>query len=67
MGTGNKRGTSFALSAEALRLLERLSKSMGIGKASVIEVALRLLSRSEVAGVEPPKSRSRRPKGGAVH
>jgi len=45
-----KRGTSFRISDEGLRLLAELAKSMGISQASVLEIAIRLLAKRE--GVE---------------
>jgi hypothetical protein len=40
-----KHATSFQLSAEAKKLLAELSIAMGLSKASVLEFAVRELSR----------------------
>ena len=44
MATG-KKATSFRLSPEALRMLAALAKQLGLSQASVIEMAIRDLSR----------------------
>ena len=40
-----KKSTSFRLSEEALKLIERLSTDLGISQAAVIEQSVRMLAR----------------------
>ena len=43
-----KNPTSFRLSDEALRLIARLSETLGINQTAVIEQAVRKLARAEL-------------------
>jgi hypothetical protein len=41
-----KRGTSFALSDEALRLIKGMAASMGVSQTAVLEMAIREMAKS---------------------
>jgi hypothetical protein len=45
----SKNPTSFRLSEECLRLLARLSETLGINQTAVIEQAVRKLARAELS------------------
>ena len=40
-----KRSTSFSLSEEAMRLIEEMSKDMGVSKTTVLEMAIREMAK----------------------
>ena len=43
----NKRQTSLRMSQEAKRLLEEISKKLGITQSAVIEISIRQLAKKE--------------------
>jgi hypothetical protein len=47
--TTSKNPSSFRLSPEALELIGKLAEHLGISKTSVVEMAVRQLSRREMA------------------
>jgi predicted DNA-binding protein len=49
-----KKKTSIRLSEEAQRLIEQLSKQLGISQSAVIEQAVRILAKRE--GIPPHPS-----------
>lgn len=42
-----KRSTSFRLSEEARRLLDRIAAKLGVSQAAALELAIRLLAKRE--------------------
>jgi hypothetical protein len=62
-----KLASSYRLSPECRRLMERLSQAMGISQASVLEYAVRKVARLELDGERvapmPADGRRRQRKG----
>lgn len=54
-----KQPTSFRLSGECVRLMNRLAAALGISQAGVIEQAVRKLARAELPGEAPSRGRAR--------
>jgi hypothetical protein len=63
-----KNPTSFRLSDECLRLVARLSETLGINQTAVVEQAVRKLARAELAADDvhsgkPPRSPGKSSRG----
>jgi hypothetical protein len=58
----SKNPSSFRLSPEALDLIGQLADHLGISKTSVVEMAVRQLSRRELTGYRPGKRQATRKK-----
>jgi hypothetical protein len=58
-----KNPTSFRLSDECLRLIARLSETLGINQTAVIEQAVRKLARAELPAEDLATSKGSRPAG----
>lgn len=50
-----KKKTSFALSEEGIKLIEELSRALGISQAGVVEQAVRKLARAEGVTLPGPE------------